>query len=211
MERLTFKMGEAFPADDPIAVWVLNLSIALGDLRIAATYAVRAEQPAYERLYFVRVFASHLREILKLLDLDYRERLDVRNFVAELPQEAQEEREEAVQLLNATFPSRREVEVWKDLRRLRNDTFHYARDDGSRARLRASLHAVSKLEGAYMIGDEGWLRADYADLVVANRMHPFEEDLPLPVTSELHETILKLNGHVAKFIAAAEAHQSFSE
>lgn len=41
-------------------------------------------------------------------------------------------------------------------------------------------------------------------------MHPFpqehEDDEELPITRELHETIIKLNGHVAKFLAAAEAH-----
>jgi hypothetical protein len=41
-------------------------------------------------------------------------------------------------------------------------------------------------------------------------MHPFpqehENDEELPITRELHETIITLNGHVAKFLAAAEAH-----
>jgi hypothetical protein len=99
MERLTFKMREAFSPDDPIAVWVMNLSIALGDLRIVAGYATRNEQPEHERIYFVRIFSSHLREISKLLVLDFRQRPDVRDFVAGLPHEAQDARDAADKLL----------------------------------------------------------------------------------------------------------------
>jgi hypothetical protein len=36
MEQLTSRMGEAFPPEDAIARWLMNLSIALGDLRIVA-------------------------------------------------------------------------------------------------------------------------------------------------------------------------------
>lgn len=113
MEKLVFQMGDAFPPDDPIAVWVMNLSIALGDLRVVAEYATRPEQPEYERTYFVRIFASHLREVSKLLVLDFKEREDVRSFVATLPVEAREARDEAERLLHTTFPLRPDVEGWR--------------------------------------------------------------------------------------------------
>lgn len=71
---------------------------------------MRAEQPEDERIYFVRIFASHLRE---LLVLDYRDRQEVRDLVAELP--ARDARDEAERLLHSTFPSRPGVEVWKDV------------------------------------------------------------------------------------------------
>lgn len=205
MERLTFRMGDAFPADEAIAVWAMNISIALGDLRIIAPYATREEQPVHERIYFVRVFAAHLREISKLLVLDYSDREDVRQFVATLPQGGQDAREAAQQLLDSVFPSRPDVEVWRDVKRLRDDTFHYARDEESRARLMAAMESVADFEGAYVLDESHGLRAEFADLVTANRMHPFNEDPTLPVTRELHETIVALNGHVATFLAAVEA------
>jgi hypothetical protein len=215
MERLTFRMAAAFPAADPIAVWVMNLSIALGDLRIVAKYATRADQPDHERIYFVRIFASHLREVTKLLVLDFKDRQDVRDFVAGLSQEGQDARTAAEQLLHSTFPSRPDTEVWRDLKRLRDDTFHYARDPASQARLVAAMRTVagmrdSQMESSYVLDDEGWLRAEYADLVIANRMHPFdqekEDDSDLPITLELHDAIVQLNGYLAKFIAEVEAH-----
>lgn len=215
MDRLTFKMADAFPSGDPLAVWVMNLSIALGDLRIVAEYAARSEQPEHERIYFVRIFSSHLREISKLLVYDFENRQDVRDFVAGLPQEAQDARDEADKLLHSTFPARPDVVVWEDLERLRDDTFHYVSDKGSQARLTEAMTTVAgmrkgEMESSYVLDDTGRLRAEYADLVVANRMHPFpqerEDDEELPITRELHETIIKLNEHVARFLAAAEAH-----
>lgn len=215
MERLTFRMKEAFNPDDAIAVWVMNLSIALGDLRVVVEYATRPEQPDYERIYFVRIFASHLREVAKLLVLDYRDREDVRTFVDALPDAARTARGELERLLSSHFELRPEAEVWRDLKRLRDDTFHYARDDASQRRLRAAMATVATMHNgecvsSYTISDDGRLRADYADLVIANRMHPFEqeheEDQDLPFTRELHEAIIDVNGHAAAFIQAAEAH-----
>lgn len=215
MERLTFKMADAFSPDDPIAVWVMNLSIALGDLRIVAEYATRDEQPEHERIYFVRVFSSHLREISKLLVHDFQKRQDVREFVSGLPQDAQDARDEADTLLHGGFPARPDVVVWEDLKRLRDDTFHYASDNNSQARLVEAMRTAAgmrkdEMESSYVLDDSGRLRAEYADLVVANRMHPFpeehEDDEELPITRDLHEKVVELNGHVAKFLAAAEKH-----
>ena len=157
MQRLKFRMGDAFPADDPIALWVMNLSMALGDLRIVAEYATREEQPDYERIYFVRIFASHLREISKLLVLNYRDREEVRQFVATLPQEAQDARDEAERMLDGSYALRPDAVLWKDMKRVRDDTFHYTSDVESQERLRGALEAVAEMEGVYVLSDDGWL------------------------------------------------------
>lgn len=205
MKRLKLRMADAFPADDPIARWVMNLSVALGDLRIASKYATREEQPDHERIYFVRIFSSHLREISKLLVLNYREREDVRQFVATLPQEGQEARDEVERKLHSTHALRPDAVMWRDLKRIRDDTFHYASDSDSQERLHGAMHVVADIEGIYVEDDEGDLRAEYADLVTANRMHPFDEDESLPMTREMQDAIINLVGPVATFIAHAEA------
>lgn len=147
--------------------------------------------------------------------LDYQDRADVRAFVAELPKPARTARDEAEQLLNSRFKQRPVTQVWRDLKRLRDDTFHYARDEESHHRLRAAMRTVAgihggRCQGSYTMSQDRRLRADFADLVVANRMHPFEQehedDAHLPITRELHETIIALNGHIAAFVQAAEAH-----
>jgi hypothetical protein len=147
MPKITFRMGDAFPADDPIARWVMVLSLALGDLRIVATYAVRERQPENERMYFVRIFSSHLREIVKLLVLDYRHREDVREFVGRLPQDAQDARAEVERLTESTHVLRSDVTLFEDLKRILDDTFHYARDRASDERLRQTMSDVAHMEG----------------------------------------------------------------
>jgi hypothetical protein len=136
---------------------------------------VRDEQADYERIYFVRVVASHLREIAKLVVLDHRERSDVREFVRSLPADGRQARAEAERLLHATLSLRTDTQLWEDMKRIRDDTFHYARDEASQGRLQAAMRAVAGMRGAYVLDERGWLRADYADLVASNRMHPFEE------------------------------------
>ena len=136
MPRLTFRMDEAFPAEDPIGLWVMNLSIALGDMRVAMKYAVREDQSEHERFYFVRIVASHLREVAKVIVLDHRKRQDVRDFVASLPQEAQDAHSEVERLFEGTHMLRSSVTLFEDMKRIRDDTFHYASDRPSIDRLR---------------------------------------------------------------------------
>ena len=63
------------------------------------------------------------------------------------------------------------------------------------------------MEGVYALDGEE-LRAEYADLVVANRMHPYgDDDHELhALMREMHAAIISLNGEVSKFIAQVEAH-----
>lgn len=199
-------MAKAFPADDPVARWVMNLSIALNDLRAVATYATREEQPEHERIYFVRIFASHLREVAKLVTLDYDNREDIREYVDGLPEVVQAARRAAANALNAPLPSLPGSQLWKEMKRLRDDTFHYASDNPSQRRLQAAMDTVAEADGVYALSDDGWLRADYADLVVVNRMHPYgEDDDDLTVTMELHTAITEFSGLVANFIHLVEA------
>jgi hypothetical protein len=153
----------------------------------------------------VRILASHVREVAKLLVLDYQDREDVQDFISTLSNEAREARDEVERLLEETHLLRPEDKLWLDMKRVRDDTFHYARDRASQDRLTRALDAVQDMEGVYVLGENGqMLRADYADLVVANRMHPFEEDESLPVTDEMHRAIVRVHGHVATFITEAE-------
>lgn len=204
-----FRMGDAFPAHDPISRWIVNMSIAYNDLRVAGKYLGRAEQPVSERIYFLRILVSHLREILKLIVLDPRERCDVREFVARLPQQAQDARG-AVERAESTaaYVLRPGISLYEEVKRIRDDTFHYARDSPSDQRLRAALESVADMEGLYL-RDHEQARADYADLVIVNRMHPSDAtDAPEAVTAdmrELHEAMLSLSGEILTFIRSARA------
>jgi hypothetical protein len=81
--EIRFDFAEVFPADDDLSRWVMSLSIALGDLRTAARYATRDEQPDHERVYFIRQFASHMRELVKVMELGPQRSEALRAFVDE--------------------------------------------------------------------------------------------------------------------------------
>src|SRR3954466_7735677 len=89
--RLEFRIGEAFPDRDGMARYVMRVSMALGDLRVAGEYAVRDDQPDYERLYFIRLFASHMREAVLLLAPPARRVVPaVEDFITALPADCRE-------------------------------------------------------------------------------------------------------------------------
>lgn len=181
----------------------MGLSIALGDLRIVADH-LDSESDA-ERLYFGRVFASHLREALKLVTLAYNTRQDIREFVETLPKAGQEARAEAARMAHdCPFKHRPDVILWKDLKRVRDDTFHYASDPASQESLRKTLAHVADEEGVYFIRED-WQRADYADLVAGNRMMEFADDAWLESTKEMLAAFKALNSHVVLFIQHVEA------
>jgi hypothetical protein len=131
--RLEFEIGEASDRDE-VARYVMRVSMALGDLRVAGEYAVREDQPGYERLYFVRLFASDMREAVLLLDPPDRGVVPaVEDFTAALPADCQElhakplreAHEEILRLLRRQFTLPPGVNLRNELRRMRNQFFHY--------------------------------------------------------------------------------------
>src|SRR4051794_26602642 len=123
-------MGDGFPGDPSLEVWVMTLSTALGDLRIVGNYVGRPDQPKHERLYFVRLLASHLREAVKVIDQD-ADKPHLGQFIAKLPEEAHEARNSIATALQTKLREGDDRTLLDDLKRLRNDTFHYAGDSDS--------------------------------------------------------------------------------
>ena len=67
---IRFSIGAAFPSADPAARYVMRLAMATGDLSLAAdAFIKRGDELAdFERFYYVRLLASHLRETVMLID-----------------------------------------------------------------------------------------------------------------------------------------------
>jgi hypothetical protein len=211
-----------------MARYVMRLSMALGDLRIAGHYATRNRQNAAERLYFVRLVASHLREIVLIMEPpDQTVIPTVERFLSSLPRGTKPPRAEiraahrkALAMLDRPMsPERPDITITKrkrgtqvvverpptlrgDLKEIRDRTFHYGHDQGGDAALRAAMTTVAgeALMTGYTIRD-GRMRADYADDVSANLAHPF----PFDLAGEMHDRIVKFIGPVASFIQLIEA------
>jgi hypothetical protein len=212
-----FRIGDAFPADDRFARYVMRLSIALGDLRIAGHYATRARQRFDERLYFVRLTSSHLRELVMLLDPPNTQVIPtVDQFVLALPRGVKPSRAEirkshrhAMRQVDEVIPGRPDIEVRgrkrpptlrDDLKQLRNRFFHYGHDQPGDDALRAAMSAVADDRSSYLIR-ERTLRARYADVVGVRLAVPFD----LAFAEDFLDKSIKLIGPVAHYVQQAEA------
>ena len=76
-------MGEVFPADDPIARWLVTMSVGLNDVVLANGLMEKAEKD-YENLYFFRLASSHLWELVKFIAESHDAWEEIQRFVAEL-------------------------------------------------------------------------------------------------------------------------------
>jgi hypothetical protein len=84
-DRLThqwrFQIGEAFPADSPLARFVVAVAQAMNDSDLANSLFVKAAKD-YERIYFFSLASSQLYEAAEMLYQAHREWEEVRGFAA---------------------------------------------------------------------------------------------------------------------------------
>ena len=224
-------MGDAFPADDVVARYVMRLSMALGDVRVAMDYLVREEQPPYERLYFVRLAALHLRELVLLIDPPQEPWRDAPCAACGKPEprepfvlpdvevliaatrasesdggKLRAAREEVRRRLAERFELR-PVLLRQELRQMRNGFAHYHRSAEGDATLSEAMERATNVESRYVVR-ENTMRADYADDVASHLVHPFDatdETERMAMAAELHRHIVALLPAVSAYLHLAEA------
>jgi hypothetical protein len=217
--RYSFEYGEVFDSQDRMARYVERLSNALGDLRVVARYAVRQRQSSGERLYFVRLLGSHLREIVLLLDPpDHRVVPGVEEFLRALPRgvvpgraEIRKSHRQAMGMLDKPMKKGRpeirgssgklrRPKLRDDLKELRNHFFHYGHLQSGDDAFAVAMESLAAERTGYVIR-ERTMRADYADAVAAKLAHPFD----LAFAEDMHARIVELIGPVSTFIHQVEA------
>jgi hypothetical protein len=217
--RYSFQYGDVFDAEDQMARYVERLSIALGDLRIVANYAVRQRQKPGERLYFVRLMASHLREIVVLLDPPDRRVLpSVEDFLKTLPRgvvpsraEIRKSHRQAMRMIDKPMKKGRpeilgsngklrRPTLRDDLKELRNQFFHYSHLQNGDDALAVAMQSLADERTGYVIR-ERTMRANYADAVAIKLAHPFEAEF----AEDMHARIVELISPVSTFIHRVEA------
>lgn len=135
MGRIEFKVGEAFPHDDPVARWVATLSIIANDLarvnrRLYEIMQLGSEVERQGSVYWTLLAASHLREAIKFLDPDYCALTDAPEVKAFMERRADETRERLEAIRDEFTP-------WKGswphqlTKPTRDRLFHYASDKKS--------------------------------------------------------------------------------
>jgi hypothetical protein len=212
--RFDFRIGDAFSADDPIARYLMRLSMALGDLRVAVEMAVRPEQESYERMYFVRLTASHLHEVALLFNPPDPTIPPVEDLIrAAVPASDKATRKQLRNLhrevkkkLAERLPLRPEARLGREVKRLRNGFFHYHHDALNEPTLIEAMRQAADTESSYVVR-ERTLRANYADEVANRLMHPWavDDETWLAWVHELHDRIIELMGTVSEFMHLAEA------
>jgi hypothetical protein len=202
-----------------MARYVVRLSMALGDLRIAAQYATRRRQNAAERLYFVRLTASHLRELVLVMDPPNAHVVPrVDEFLDSLPRGTKPSRTEirrsharALRMLDRPMSrgrpelttvngKRRRPTLRDDLKELRNRFFHYGHDQAGDDALWAAMASVDGEATGYMIR-ERTLRAMYADDIGTKLAHPFD----VAFADDMHRRVVALLGPASLFVQQVEA------
>jgi hypothetical protein len=89
---IRFRIGEAFPADDPLARWITVCAMALNDLLLVDRWLIpklEGKEPSepYETFYLGRLAAAHLFEAATFLKKSDKRVPPVKEFVAGLGEE----------------------------------------------------------------------------------------------------------------------------
>lgn len=170
-----FRIGEAFPADEPVARWLVVLCAALNDLTLAATFSVRDAAPPWEYFYFFRLTGAHFWETEKFIRQSRKRHREVAKFMDSLgPQAARDW--SVVQSVAG------DTEMGKRIEHLRNVFFHYPEMLDKAAaqydKLGAALAGLSDARGTIIEGPAlKDLRCVFADDIAA-RLTRGEDQLP---------------------------------
>ena len=198
-------MGEAFPANDPVARFVVVLGMMSNDaLRsfslLDPEAASLGEDAAFQQWLFRQQAAMYVEAATFIKDSAHWFP-EVQAFIAGLPPEAREEHERVVGGIDAK--SEHYVGEW--LEPHRHVTFHYAEMHPEKAernleKVQQALKKVADQKGQITYGDEmHTIRFGFAD-VVARQWVPPDEDVETIVV--LREALLALVPFVQRAVMA---------
>jgi hypothetical protein len=196
LTKVTFKIGEAFPASDPVARFITVLGMMSNDwLRSIEEMLALEAGPDSEgrRVSLFRQQASLHHEAAMFIR-DARCRFSViDDFICDLPTVAQDECD---QILGGVDPESAHYHGdW--LADHRNVTFHYPemhpdKAEHGREELTAALEAASELESSIDVGDYfGSVRFRFADEVAVQWLPDGPEQATL--IENLRESVLALS------------------
>lgn len=221
--RFTFLLDDVYPSGDEVAEFALRCSLALADLRIAARYLGRRRQRRTERLYFLRLLGTHLREATSLIR-EHPESVipSVEEFIAGLPAEFRERdsaeiarlREAAIEVqerLAEKLEPPASVTVNKALKEIRDRFAHYHYDKRGTKALRDALSEAG-LAGekvAYIVFDDRpQTDSEFADQVGIFMAHPMPGmDVATRKVGyrQIHESVSELVGPVSTVLQLVES------
>jgi hypothetical protein len=203
------KIGEAFPAIDPVARFVTVLAMVSNDANRSIDELLDVEDgppdSGARRMMLFRQQASFFFEAATFIGEASSRFTEVRDFIAGLPQEA---RGECAQVVGGIDPSSTHyVGDW--LRDHRNVTFHYSEMHPEKAahgkeEITKALEDAAELPGTVYGSDElGGVRFWFADEVVAQWLPP-DESKPATIIT-LREALMALVRFTQRAFAAYQS------
>lgn len=123
---ISFRSGDAFPADSVLAQWIVLLGAARNDLTYAFNRVLSLNEAGFsdalvsERIYLSRLVFSHYREAIKALWKADKIQ-EINEFIQSLSTPAQEGYEE----IRVQFGKLPDTFVGKHVKPVRDSTFHY--------------------------------------------------------------------------------------
>jgi hypothetical protein len=186
--RIAFNMGRAFPADDPVADFVVAASLAWNDLLLVNMRLVggdedgpdKYEVSAAEVRYLVRVATAHLHELRECIGHSRETSGEVDEFLSRLPPDALSE---LSALMDLNTPENDWIET--ALAYLRNQTFHYGAKSNWKG-LRWALRSVADKTGEIVATTttNAGTRLEFADLVAVQHFVKFGGDDAMAVLAK---------------------------
>jgi len=170
-------IAEVFPHDDPVARFVVSISMARNDIRHALELTAEANEGSKpEFTYYARLAMAHFFDALDALD-SWCKVTEVKAFIAAMPKAGRDELRKARRT--------RQLVGHVAIGHARNRTLHYPSPASSHqtdGELAEALRGLGDEEATLVITGRGYYRLQFADhvaLTLAMRKHTpgrFRED-----------------------------------
>jgi hypothetical protein len=186
-----FKIGEAFPADDPIARWATALAMAANDAVYLNVHMIEGDLPPELDVYYFRLVASHFIEAVDWIRDTRRIWPEIDQFIQSLDEDSQARCDRLLAFADKKHP------LYEMLRRSRNTLFHYPvmhpeRESAGAEELANAMDDAKDLEG--WIEDGGHyatFRATFADTVALQFLTGSEEET-IELADQLNAPVFEL-------------------
>jgi hypothetical protein len=204
---IRFRIGEAFPAENPLARWMTVCAMAANDLILVNRWLLpklKEEEPSegYETVYLGRLAAAHLFEAATFLEKSDRRFAVVRELAARLTEDAQ-----AAYRRLLVIGEGGSGQFQRQLKHARNKFFHYQEllqaenEDYEHLKQAMTGHAYDEKEQGIRRGkiedvppSLTGFRSFFADDVAVEMMMPGETDKELP------DFLGSVSEHIAAFM-----------
>lgn len=202
----SFRIANAFPADDPVARFVVVVSLGLNNTLLVNELFVSADADSRNDLiYLFNTASGHLWELAGVLRRASEEWKEVRDFVADLDEEY---RQDFVRITDLAAPTDLSG-IGARLKNLRNRVFHYPRLDRKTAErkrlpLVRALRSAADMESNVVVdpnrGRLSGIRAVFADEIFVKFL---TNDYGEGEFEDLVERMTELQGTYYRFAQAA--------